>query len=656
MARKKKLTPVDEPKPGSSHDRLRTVLGVIVLLIAAVVIRDIYLLQYRSALPYYNTPPLDSEYYDQWAQRVASGHGYGPMPFYMAPLYPYFLALIYKLAGHSFPIAYSVQEALGILNLLLVYFLGRRLFGHVPGLIAMALLTLYAPLVYLESKLLTETLGITLSLISLLLLVRALERPNAVRYLAAGVVLGIGALCRPPSLMFIALVLGWLLLRRKSLQENGFRPVYALVLLIGVALAIMPVTVRNYVVGKGFALIGTNTGIVFAQANNPYANGISMPMPGFTTAIITQQDEEMRLAAKALGHPVTPFESSAYWLDYGLKFIRENPGQFALLTGKKLIWSLHNREAGCSYNVNFEREFVPILHLLIVPFAALSGFAMYGFARGRRTRFGPETELLGLQILSVFLGLIIFSVSSRYRVPMIPALAIFAGFGILQVVEHLRNREFARTAVAAIWIAPMFLVSLVPYPIPPIMPSEPGNLGVAYMAAGDMNNAVKFLEKAVEMNPDSSLAHLNMGLALSRLGKPDEAIEHYREGLRIAPDDERINLELGEELMRKGLLDDSMRCFVRIIAINPANADAHLFLGAALSGQEKMREAIGEFRKTIELRPDMAVAYYDLALCLDSVGEHREAWKQARLAEQHGWTLPSWFIKRLSKEMPDPGR
>ena len=100
MARKKKQTPVGEAKPGSSHDRLRTVLGVIVLLIAAVVIRDIYLLQYRSALPYYNTPPLDSEYYDLWAQRVASGHGYGPTPFYMAPLYPYFLALIYKLAGH----------------------------------------------------------------------------------------------------------------------------------------------------------------------------------------------------------------------------------------------------------------------------------------------------------------------------------------------------------------------------------------------------------------------------------------------------------------------------------------------------------------------------------------------------------------------------
>ena len=184
-----------QPASAAQRERRLRMLGVALVLMGAVAIRIVYLLQYRAHAPYYSTPILDSAYYDDWAMRVAQGQGYGPMPFYMAPLYPYVLAAVYTAAGHSLGLVYILQSVLGVANLLLVYVLASRTFGHKSGLIALILMTAYAPLVYLETKLLTETLAITLNLASLLLLMRALRRPTIAWFGLAGVSLGLSALC-----------------------------------------------------------------------------------------------------------------------------------------------------------------------------------------------------------------------------------------------------------------------------------------------------------------------------------------------------------------------------------------------------------------------------------------------------------------------------
>jgi hypothetical protein len=41
----------------------------------------------------------DARGYDQWAQRLADGDWIGTEVFYQAPLYPYFLGVIYAVAG-----------------------------------------------------------------------------------------------------------------------------------------------------------------------------------------------------------------------------------------------------------------------------------------------------------------------------------------------------------------------------------------------------------------------------------------------------------------------------------------------------------------------------------------------------------------------------
>ena len=649
-------------KPQMSFMR-REVLAVALVLLAAAVIRIVYLLQYQAHAPYYSAVMSDSIYYDTWARRVASGEGYGPQPFYMAPLYPYVLALVYKAAGHGFGLVYALQAALGIVNLLLTYLLGRRFFGHASGLIAALVLMMYAPLAYLESKLLTETLAVTLNLASMLLILNALSRPSAPRFAAAGIVLGLSAVCRPVALITIAFVLVWLALDRR-LRAIGFGRFAALAL--GVTVMILPVTVRNYVIGHDFALISTNGGIVFAQGNNPSTDGVFATIPGFTGSIMTQQKQEIEIARKALGHPVKPSESSAFWFKAGMKFIREQPGAFAKLILRKIIWSLHNREADCSYNVYLEERLVPALRVLFVPFWALAGLALFGFVGRRREAAPRESGVLGVYILSTFASLVIFTVNSRFRVPAVPVLALFAGCGLVRAAQVIL-KERAHTLIAlAACVLPFVLVSLVQYPIAPITPPALANLGSSYVTLGDAENAVPVLKEALAEDPGYASPHSTLGTALVLIGDLDGAISHYRQALRITPGDASVRVNLGRALALRGRIREAVLQLQNAVRLDPDSAEAHaglaeafftlgrredsvrerdianrlipalaqdhFTLGQAFHARGRLYAAVYELREAIVLRQDFAEAHSELGLVLKDQGRIREATREYREA------------------------
>ena len=520
--------------------RIYEVLAVFLLILAAALIRNAYLLQYEARLPYYRVPIIDSAYYDAWAWRVAEGRGYGPMPFYMAPLYPYVLALIYKVFGHSFTIVYFFQELLGVLNVFLVYLLGRRLFGHVAGLIAGLLITLYAPVVYLESKLLTETLAISLGLGSLLMLLRAMDRPTILRFLATGIMLGLSAVCRPAALLTAVLMVLWLLWRKPV------RGRLVATMAIGIALAILPVTARNYFIGRDFALITTNGGICFAQSNAPTATGVSESLGGFSSALETQQQEEMAYASRVLRHQVTASESAAFWFRIGLNTAKEEPAKFALLQVKKLAWSLHNREPGCSYSVYFEQTLVPALRYLFMPFSLLAGLGLFGLVRSKQQNAG----LLAIQVLSIYLTMMVFAVSSRYRAPAMPAIAVFAGSGIIEGASALRKLNLKAVGILAACLAGICAISLIKYPQPLIQSSDTGNLASTFLESGSVDKAIYYLNKTLQIEP-SAHAHYVLGHALLRKGRLDDAVVHFKKAVEMTPGDQELQAALALALFKQ---------------------------------------------------------------------------------------------------------
>jgi len=594
-------------------------LSVALVLVLAAVLRVAYLLEYKSRVPYYSELIVDSYYYDQWAQRVVAGKGYGPMPFYMAPLYPYVLAGIYKVFGHDVGIVYVLQMGIGLFNTYLVYVLARRFFGHGAGVAAMVVMNLYGPLVYLESKVLTETLAICLNLLGIVTFLGAIESGRARSFLISGVVLGLSIVCRPNALLTVVLFMIWVVVRCWRWERFWWRSFVPLVL--GVVLMIAPVTVRNYVVGKDLVVLTSNGGIVFYQANNPGANGVSTALGGFSGSIMTQQAEEMEIASKALGRSVKPSESAAYWFRRGLEFVREEPGAFAKLIGKKMIWSVHNTEARCSFNIYLERRLVPVLRLLGLPFSILGGIGLYGWICARRRRI-PGESVLGIYVVSVFLSLIIFSVSSRYRVPAVPVMAVYAGFGLVHLAHIVRTLDVRGMVLPAVCLLGTHLISLIPYPAPVLAGIDYNNLAYSYRRANRLKEAEIYYRGAIRLNPELAWAHSGLAYTLAKRGRTREAIKEYTEAVRLSPGD----------------------------------ADTHFNLGCLFGEIGALDAEIEQYREALRINPRLGEAHINLAVALYSKGDYAGAWKEVDLGKRYGVRVNPDFIKALRLKMPEAGR
>jgi len=71
------------------------------VVIASLVARIVVLLLSRDTF-LWNGIWSDAAIYDQWARRiVANGDWLGRDPFFMSPLYSYFLAMVYGMFGES---------------------------------------------------------------------------------------------------------------------------------------------------------------------------------------------------------------------------------------------------------------------------------------------------------------------------------------------------------------------------------------------------------------------------------------------------------------------------------------------------------------------------------------------------------------------------
>jgi len=402
---------------------------------------------------------------------------------------------------------------------------------------------------------------------------------------------------------------------------------------------------------------------------------------------MTQQAEEMEIASKALGRSVKPSESAAYWFRRGLEFVREEPGAFAKLIGKKMIWSVHNTEARCSFNIYLERRLVPVLRLLGLPFSILGGIGLYGWICARRRRI-PGESVLGIYVVSVFLSLIIFSVSSRYRVPAVPVMAVYAGFGLVHLAHIVRTLDVRGMVLPAVCLLGTHLISLIPYPMLTITPSGYNNIGVALARQNRFEEAITYYRLALRTKPDYAAAYNNLGVAfmslgkfteaeryfrnavrlrprdvsfrigladaLARQGKVEAALAEYKTAVRLRPDSPGVRLVLGRFLIERGHTKEAVVHFAAIARLRPDDPLAHFNLGTLLGQLGRTDDEIKCYRRALALSPQMGEAHANLAIALYAKGLYNEAWQEVGLARRCGAKLNPDFIRALSRRMPPP--
>lgn len=592
------------------------------IAILALVLRLLHLLEIHSS-PFALALVGDGRQYDLIAQEIVGGNWFGTTVFYQAPLYPYFLAIIYSLAGHDLIVVKLVQVAIGTAACLLLFDAGRLFFGLRAGVIAGLLLAVYAPAIHFDLLIQKTVFDVTLLVLLLVLLGRFASRPRFRTALAFGVVFALLSLSRENALILFFVIVPWILIHFRRHKRSAWR--WALVFTVSAAGLLGPVAVRNYHVGGEFALTTSQFGSNFYLGNNPHTDGRYFPLrPDRGDARYERQDA-IEIAQEVEGRELSPSEASWFWLHESFDYIRSDPGDWLRLLWQKfkLFWNageVVDTEALEAYRDHSRvlRYLQPFHFGLICPLAVL-GMILIG-ARWR------QHWILHAVLAALALSVILFFIFARYRQPLVPILILFAAAGI----AHLRLPGGSIRS-PRFWVA-LLIAGLTALWVNQPYPHSAEQRAISYYAVGASlletgrpGEAVPCFREALRSKPDFTESHKNLGMALMQEGKNREAIEALREAALLNPSDADILTSLGLLLYQEHSFDEAAQLFSAALKLDPDRATALSNLGAALIAQERYEEALEPLDRSVQLQPASSPAHFNLGSALFRLGRFEEA-------------------------------
>ena len=140
-----------------------------------------------------------------------------------------------------------------------------------------------------------------------------------------------------------------------------------------------------------------------------------------------------------------------------------------------------------------------------------------------------------------------------------------------------------------------------------------GNLGIALLALGRIQDAIHAYETAVSLKPDFAEAHYNLGMALCRQKQFVRAEQSLNRALELTPQNAQIHNGLGLLLAETQRTQAAAQRFQNAVRINPGHAQAHCNLGIAQNHLGHTKEAILSFRNALAADPGHAQAFHHLA-------------------------------------------
>jgi len=187
----------------------------------------------------------------------------------------------------------------------------------------------------------------------------------------------------------------------------------------------------------------------------------------------------------------------------------------------------------------------------------------------------------------------------------------------------------------------------------PKNPVYHNNKGIALGELGRHEEAIEEYNKAIELNPNDPMDHNNKGNALGELGRHEEAIDEFDKAIELDPSDPDYHNNKGNALLKLGRHEDAIEEYNKAIELNPNNPGYHNNKGNALGELGRHEEAIEEFDKAIELNPNNPDYHNNKGIALSKRGRHEEAIEEYNKAIELNPNDPFYHNKKgiaLSKQ------
>ena len=606
----------------------------LLIFAVALAVRLIHVWQLRPS-PFFDVLMGDAHGYDLWAQRLAGGDWIGSDVFYQAPLYPYFLGVVYAIFGRDLLVVRIIQAVIGSASCVLLGLAAARFFTPRVGVAAGLALALWAPAIFFDGLLQKSVLDVFF-VCAMLWLISGIREPGAgnreaqpgSRIFALGVIMGALALTRENALIFIGVIGIWIVRRSGDRDSQpSRRPLMDLApFLAGLLIVLLPVVARNYAVDGGFYLTTAQFVPNFYIGNNATADGTYAPIRFGRGSPEFERTDATEVAEASVGRSLSPSEVSSYWTGRALGYITGQPLDWLQLMGRKTLLLVNRDEMLDTESQESYAAWSTPLQLLgwfghfgvLVPLAVLGVIVTW-----------PERRRLWIVhalVITYAVSVLMFYVFARYRFPLVPFLLLFACATFDSPPWEVLARMFAqgrhRGILAASIVIAVAIVANLPLLSPRLMEAiTVNNLGTALQERQRLDEAIRHHQRAIALVPDYAPAYNNLGTALRASGRVDEAIASYRKAIELQPDFAGAEFNLANALLAKGDTGASVAQYQQALEQSPQSVEAHNNLGIALARQGNTAAAIAAFRAALATDDRSAIAHRNLGNILIDSGD-----------------------------------
>jgi len=550
---------------GQLKRSLKLPVGFWLALLAGLALRVWYYSD-LVAQPWFGYPLVDALTFDRTALGILRDGLQGA--FSRPPLYPLFLAAVYSLFGHSAAAVVWIQIALGLAALVPAYRLGERWFGERAALAGVWIGACYPLRIFFEAETLDVTLFTFLFLFATWHLWQAIEKDSPARVFLAGLLFGAAALTRPNILLALPFIAAGVAF---AFRVGGKRlPALGAVGAMGVALAIAPAASHNWRAEGAFILVAANGGVNFFLGNERGATGLTPVPPGLLweqTMIRPLRAGQFSLSGQ-----------DRWWYARAAEEIRAAPGRWLGLLWTKTALFLNAAESSNNKALaHFTAVSFPVRHYRWW-FGVLVCLALAGLVtRPAGLAFCCASASAGFGF-----SVILFFVSERYRLPIVPLLAPAAAAGVGELLHAIRLRDGFRIAgLAALCAAAGLGVFPDWFDVGHEKIDANFQMGQIYLMRNEAQLALDSLTQARVANPQNPDVLNSLGAARVRSGDLDGAETAYRQALELGDFGEIwFNLGVVAERRGTGHATAAAECYRRAIAINPADGRPRANLAA----------------------------------------------------------------------------
>lgn len=369
-----------------------------------------------------NVPPApqlhDARDHDQLARSLLDGKGFsrpdGTPTAARAPLYPAFVAAVYLFCGGQDSALFLIQGILFALTCVLVFFIGRKIYGPRIGVTAGLAAAFYPMLLFPVVDRLSEGLFAFLFTLTLFVLLKA--RQSHRLSFCAGMLLALASLTKPIALFAFPFFLFWIGMNRGEKRAEAMG-----LFSLAFVMALLPWTIRNCLVFGAFVPITTGGGLALYNSYILPPQGLGFnTVEGVPSGFFSLENEAAQ---------------SRFLAGLALDYIIDHPLAAARLELLKILLLFYPFD-GQWYGLSLGSKYNIFWGLVL-------SFGVAGFSRPAIEPRGRQ--LLLVSVLAIGLGCIVFIGIPRYRLVLEPVFLMLAAAGLSDLWQ--------RSKASVFWIA-----------------------------------------------------------------------------------------------------------------------------------------------------------------------------------------------------------